>query len=453
VVVLYRGAVLAAGEEPVLSIGLMSGTSVDGSVSAALLRTDGAGVVERLGSLDHVYEPPDGPRPIHHLMKAGELAARRANGDMAVAAQIYPCALRQHVEATFRVGNTEVEGVVTELVRAFHPARRPVELDDLVRRSTLVHADAARALLDALDRSPAAITCVGYHGQTLFHAPLAGVTVQIGDAQLLADRLGIPVVFDLRSADVAAGGHGAPLAPIYHHALAHALRLDRAAILNLGGTANVTVVGPTEEDLVAFDTGPANGLLDRFVLHRAGEPYDADSRHAWAGRVDPDALEALLARGIATTDGRDFLEAPPPKSLDIRDYTYELPEFARLGLEDGCATLNAFAAECVARGVALMTAAGVAVPTEWILCGGGTRNSHLCAQLALRLGDRIGPRLRVQSADQIGWSAMAMEAEAFAYLAVRSIRGRPITFPRTTGARAGGGRLVHPQPPGDRRAP
>jgi anhydro-N-acetylmuramic acid kinase len=199
--------------------------------------------------------------------------------------------------------------------------------------------------------------------------------------------------------------------------------------------------------MLGFDTGPANGLIDRYVKEKLGLALDKDSHIAERGVVSEAAVAALVARSIILKDGRNYLEITPPKSLDIRDYIYTVPEFESLSVEDGCATLNAFTAECVALGAKWMTQAGFDIPTQWILCGGGTYSPHLKAQLIQRLNTRVPQGVNLVSADSVGWSAQGMEAELFAYLAVRCVKNLPITFPGTTGVAhpATGGRIFTPR--------
>ncbi len=422
-----------------IALGLMSGTSIDGSVSAALLETDGELSVQRLFATEHRYEDPAGPRPVHHLTKAAEGAYRKAKGDTPTASALYPEALSEYVSATFGLSDPgDIQAKVKELAVAFFgdDAQLPT-LADIVARSTEVHAAAAKKAIEQSGIARERVHYVGYHGQTLYHDPFINrVTVQVGDPQRLTRELGIPVVFDFRSNDVKNGGQGAPLAPVYHRALLHSHNVPSAAIVNLGGTANLTIVNSSSDELLGFDTGPANGLIDRYVKEKAGLALDADSALALRGKVSEQALSALLAHSIVLADGRNYLDIPPPKSLDIRDYTYDVPELPRLSIEDGCATLNAFTAECVALGLEWPKKIGVELPTTWVLCGGGAKSPHMRAQLAERLALRLGAPVEMKSADDLGWSAEGMEAELFAYLAVRSARGLPITFPGTTGVAA-----------------
>jgi anhydro-N-acetylmuramic acid kinase len=430
------------------SLGMMSGTSIDGYVSAAIIETDGVDTVKRISTTEYCYEVDDGVRAIHHLTKAAELAYRKAKGDHSLAAELFPATLQEYVQVTFSLDESKAGAKLRELVASFGVSGNTVQLSDVIRRSTEVHARAAQQALSESQISTKEIAYIGYHGQTLYHDPFFNrVTVQVGDPQALADELGIPVVFDFRTNDVAQGGQGAPLAPAYHRALVRCAGIDSAAILNLGGTANVTVVSSKTEDMLGFDTGPANGLIDRFVKERVGMALDKDSQLAEKGKVSEVAVRALVGRAILLKDGRNYLEIKPPKSLDIRDYTFALPEFQSLSVEDGCATLNAFTAECVALGTEWIRKAGFEVPSKWVLCGGGAYSPHLRSQLIERLSPRINGTASLVSADDIGWSAQGMEAELFAYLAVRSVRGLPLTFPGTTGVSepTKGGRVFFPR--------
>jgi anhydro-N-acetylmuramic acid kinase len=307
--------------------------------------------------------------------------------------------------------------------------------------------------------------CIGVHGQTVLHERPApgrlGRTVQLLDAPLLARLCGIPVVHDFRSADVSAGGEGAPLAPVYHAALARFSRLPLpAAVLNVGGVANVTFISPADNSfstllidrtandpaalclssddlLVAFDTGPGNGLLDSLVtLHGLGR-CDEGGMLAAAGRVDDGVVDELLSS--------PYFSAPPPKSLDR--YTFTLGATVGLSPADAAATLVAFTARAVAR--AFEHAPGRpgqqdAVQTL-VVCGGGRRNPVLMTALTEVMG--AAPLcVRVVPAESVGWRGDSVEAEAFAFLAARVLRGLPLSFSRTTGVSAPtlGGRVCYP---------
>ena len=271
---------------------------------------------------------------------------------------------------------------------------------------------------------------VGVHGQTVLHEAatpeLPGRTVQLIDALGVAEGLGLPVVYDFRTADVAAGGQGAPLAPIYHAALVRWSGLrGPVAVLNLGGVGNITLIR-TDGSLEAFDTGPANGMLDLLVQARTRKRMDEGGQLARAGSVDAAALQDYLSHPYFSVTG--------PKSLDRFDFALE--DVEHLTLEDAAATLTAFAAEAVALGVSRCGEA----PNQIVVCGGGRHNPALMEAIKARLS------IPVTTAEDHGWRGDSIEAEAFAYLAARSHLGLPISFPGTTGVNSPmtGGKMIHP---------
>ncbi|MGE3150081.1 MAG: anhydro-N-acetylmuramic acid kinase [Pseudorhodoplanes sp.] len=368
-----------------LAIGLMSGTSMDG-VDAAVLETDG----ETVSAFGPVFYRP---------YAEDERAVLRA-------------ALAEAAALTDRTARPGAVGLAEALV-------------------TRAHAEAVEQLLAAHAIPPPTVDVVGFHGQTVLHRPAHRLTVQIGDGEALARRLRMPVVYDLRAADVAAGGQGAPLVPVFHRALVQKAALaSPVAVLNLGGVANVTVIGAGHP--LACDTGPANALLDDFMRARTGAARDEDGQHAARGRVNEDAVRAVLAH--------PFFAAPPPKSLDRNAFHAWMDAHARLdamSIEDGAATLTAISAAAVVAILAHLPER----PKSWIVSGGGARNPTLIRMLAARLAPA-----GVETADALGWNADALEAQAFAYLAVRSLRGLPLTFPTTTGVKTPltGGVVVRP---------
>ncbi len=296
----------------------------------------------------------------------------------------------------------------------------------------LAHHAAATRFLAANGLGWTDIDLIGFHGQTVMHeAPKDGEpgrTRQLGDGALLARLTGRPVAFDFRTADVAAGGQGAPLAPIYHVARAEASGLTPPlAVLNIGGVANITVIDAAGQ-VSAFDTGPGNGLIDQWVERHDLGRFDAEGRLASTGRIDPTALAELMRH--------PYFAAPGPKSLDR--YDFSMDPVVGLSPADGAATLTAFTAETIALALAQtgVSAAGV------IVCGGGRRNPVLLSEIGLRC------RRPIITAERAGWRGDAIEAEAFAYLAARTLKGLPISFPGTTGVGQplGGGVIAEPSP-------
>lgn len=308
----------------------------------------------------------------------------------------------------------------------------PAIFAEAVRAVAEEHLAAGEAFLAAEGLRWSDLDLIGMHGQTVLHERrnrgVPGRTAQLGDAQVMADRTGRPVVFDFRSADMAAGGEGAPLAAAYHVARAAASALEPPlAVLNIGGVANVTLIG-REGPPIAFDTGPGNGMIDLMVQARGLGRMDEGGRLAGAGRVDEDVLAAMLAN--------PYFAAPPPKSLDR--YDFPLAPLNGLSAEDAAATLLAFTAE----GVRLGLEHAADRPAQLIVCGGGRRNPQIMAALAERLPVPVRP------AEALGWRGDAVEAEAFAFLAARTARGLPISWPSTTGVPRPmtGGRIARPGP-------
>jgi anhydro-N-acetylmuramic acid kinase len=281
-------------------------------------------------------------------------------------------------------------------------------VSEVERAMTEAHAAAVERFVG---EHGVAVDLIGFHGHTILHRPEIGRTWQIGDGALLARLTGCDVVCDFRSSDVAAGGEGAPLVPLYHAALAGALTKP-LAILNVGGVANVTWLGEGGA-ILAFDTGPGNAPIDDWALRHRGEAVDRDGALARGGRVDAARLAAFLAH--------PFFVRAPPKSLDRNDFLADAAD--GLSAEDGAATLTAMTAAAVARAGAHCPAP----PRRWLVTGGGRHNPALMAELARRLAAPVEP---VEAA---GWDGDALEAQAFAFLAVRSLAGLPLSLPSTTG--------------------
>ena len=281
----------------------------------------------------------------------------------------------------------------------------------------------------------AGIDLVGFHGQTLAHRPDDRLTHQAGDGAVLAEALDLPVVWDFRTADVTLGGQGAPLAPFFHFACARWIRAEAPiALLNIGGVANLTWVDPSrpvpEADgaLLAFDTGPGNAPLDDFVMRRTGRARDENGQLAASGRVDRAAVDWLLER--------PYFYKVPPKSLDRDDFAGLAEAVAHLSDADGAATLAFAVAASVAQGLAHCPT----VPARVLVTGGGRRNPAIMAMLARATEIEVAP------VEEAGLDGDMLEAQAFAYLAVRVARGWPTSAPGTTGVAApvGGGRLSRP---------
>lgn len=359
------------------AIGLMSGTSLDG-IDVALIETDGAGVV----------------RP-------------RAAGGKA-----YPDDLR------------------SALRHCLNAVERSAALDAVERAVTEVQCKAVETLLDETGLTSAEIDVVGFHGQTITHVPpengANGWTWQLGDGAAMATRLGIPTVHDFRAADMAAGGQGAPFAPLYHRSLAAGHGEFPCAFLNIGGVSNLTYLADADTPPIGFDTGPGNAPVDDLVGRRLKLTMDEGGRLAAKGTADPDALARLMAD--------PYFAKPYPKSLDRN--AFDVAAVEHLATEDAVATLVAFLAESVGCAADLLPSR----PARWFVTGGGRRNPTVMAALATRLG------VPVDGVEATGADGDMLEAQAFAYLAVRHLRGLPTSYPETTGTAEPcvGGRLARP---------
>ncbi len=297
---------------------------------------------------------------------------------------------------------------------------RPGSLTTLEHQLTLLHADAVHDFLERNQISADSVDVIGFHGQTVLHRPQQALTVQLGDGALLADKTGIDVVFDMRAADVAAGGQGAPLVPAYHRALAALPSLDwdrnsPVVFVNVGGISNITYISASGE-LIAFDTGPGNNLIDQWMHAEADVPYDLDGEAASRGVVDIDILKRYLAK--------PYFQKPLPKSLDRSDFEPLTP--GELAVEDGARTLARLTAETINAAIAQLPE----VPSKWVICGGGRKNGVIMQDLHDLATETGGS---VVAAELAGFNGDATEAQAFAYLAVRSLVNLPLTFPGTTG--------------------
>ena len=355
------------------AIGLMSGTSMDG-VDAAIITTDGERQLE----------------PGIHLTLPYERAFRERLRDLIA-------------------GKGDVDTVEEEL--------------------TTYHSRAVTVLLRSAGMKAQEISLIGFHGHTILHNPDDGHTWQIGNGAKLARDTGIDVVHDLRSAEVAAGGQGAPLAPVYHRALINRM-VRPLAVLNIGGVANLTWVGGGDNDLMGFDTGPGNALIDDWIMRHTGEPFDRDGAIAGCGRASPVKLAKLMTH--------PYFEQKPPKSLDRDDFVGAATEILQgLSLEDGAALLTAFTIQSIAQSVTHLPLP----PMQWVVVGGGRHNQAIMGGLRVRMDAEI------ISGDDVGWSGDAVEAQAFGYMAVRSRLGLPISYPGTTGVpQAMSGGVFAPKP-------
>ncbi|PDT84435.1 anhydro-N-acetylmuramic acid kinase [Sinorhizobium sp. BJ1] len=371
------------------AIGLMSGTSMDG-IDVALVETDGDTIVRRGPSAGYAYD-----------------AAFRDR-------------LKQGLDDAKSIRKRD---------------ERPGTLADLERDLSLRHADAVKIFLLENNLLQDTVDVIGFHGQTVLHRPDEALTVQIGDGHLLARETLIDVVYDMRANDMAHGGQGAPLIPAYHAALARDLSESSeieapVAFVNIGGISNITFIG-TGEAIIAYDSGPGNTLIDQWVEAHAGIPYDQGGMIASEGSVLPELAERYLAHPFFSSDKR--------RSLDRNDFAP--PAAADASLEDGARTLAHVTAAAILRSARHLPK----MPGTYIICGGGRLNPIIMRDLA-SLAEAAGGR--VLAAEALGLNGDSMEAEAWAYLAVRSLRGLPLSYPGTTGVTqpvSGGRRAARPK--------
>ncbi len=398
-----------------LALGLMSGTSMDG-IDGALIETDGLFHVKQMGHVSIPYAPH-----VRTLLKAAESFVRQGQKP-ADFETIFQTFLQKSVGLSPEESEKRVQQTKTML------GTSTLTLKDVERLSTDLHREAVEALLRTYQATP---DVIGYHGQTLYHNPLKRISLQMGDGQYLAMATGMKVVNNFRAKDMAAGGQGAPFAPLYHQALAMRDGKLPLAVVNCGGISNITLIKDDDPtSLISFDPGPGNSLIDQFVTLRTSGQWamDMDGQFGAKGQVNESVLEELRQQAVRQ-NGENYLGMPPPKSLDIGDL-HLLPSLENLSLEDGCATLEAFTAEAIVRSLDLTTPP---YPKHWILAGGGWYNPVIKSALITLLQQRLGDDIVIETADEAGWNNRALEAQIFAYLAVRHLKGLPTSYPTMTG--------------------
>lgn len=355
------------------SLGLMSGTSMDG-VDAAIIDTDGV-----------------------NIFKTGKAITIPYNDSL------------------------------KELLRSVLGETDSSQLKEIEHEMTLFHVKVVETLLEKAGLSSKQIDVIGFHGHTVSHNPKEKHTLQIGDGLLLAKKTGIKVVNKFRNTDVEAGGQGAPLVPIYHAALCKDFEKP-VAVLNLGGVGNVTFID-SDGGLLAFDTGMGNALIDDFMMQKTGKAMDIDGKTAASGKADIKTVLQLLSNS--------YFDKKPPKSLDRNDFSHVSELVKNMPIEDGAATLTAFTTQSVRYAFEKHISEK---PMECIVCGGGAKNLEIMRKLKESLP------FPVKTAQAIGWNNDAVEAQAFAFLAVRSLYDLPLTFPKTTGVSTAlcGGKVCQP---------
>ncbi|MCQ2914008.1 MAG: anhydro-N-acetylmuramic acid kinase [Alphaproteobacteria bacterium] len=349
--------------KPLTAIGLMSGSSLDG-VDAALIVSDGI-----------------------DIFKMGKVINRP-----------YDIELRK-----------DLRKAMSEY------AKDPdTDFSELERRLTLFNAEVADELLDISDLYSEDVDLVGFHGQTIFHNASTNKCITLGDGDLLAHEIQIPVINRFRNSDMANGGQGAPIMPSFYDALTHKLPKP-LVILNIGGISTVTWIGDFGQ-LVAFDAGPGNALIDDWVSKKAGSNMDFDGKMASVGTADEKIINAMMRR--------PYFKQNPPKTLDRNEFLTRIMEnLESTSLNDGCATLTAWTAECIKVAEQFYPE----MPKQYIVCGGGAHNPTMMRMIRQKLS------APVVDASNFGWNGDFLEAQGIAFLSVRSLYGLPYSFPTTTG--------------------
>ena len=407
------------------SIGTMSGTSMDG-IDLALIKTDGCFQVEELGHVEVNYTSE-----FHQLLKVAEYLICKHQGDLIKAMEDDFSKIFKEYFSNIMKSSTDkaLEQLEKAVLYLHKDATMSINLSQIIHHSTLLHEIGIRKLMRMTGYN--SIDVIGYHGQTLFHNPAKKITIQVGNSRELANNLNSIIISDFRSADVSLGGQGAPMAPLYHLALAvrdHKLPL---AVVNCGGIANISLILTSNyTELKGYDTGPGNGLIDLFVKQRTNfeEKMDHNGKYGLKGKIHTEILDKLYAKSVLI-NGENYFDLYPPKSLDINNLKL-IPELDNLSIEDGCATLAAFTADSIIKNLNKFTDI---LPKYWVLVGGGWYNPVIKRELKQRIKTKLNSEYKIYLAKDMGWNNKAIEAQIFAYLAVRTLKSMPISIHETTG--------------------
>ena len=351
-------------------IGLMSGTSCDG-IDASIIKSDGENVVHFTGN---------------HFLPYEDRIKSKIRG------------LKEKINLIL-----DLETNITEI-------------DNLEKEITLLHAKIVNSIIEKFKLNKLEIDLIGFHGHTIFHSFKYKKTKQIGDGKLLSQLTGIKVVYNFRENDIKNNGQGAPLVPIFHKLLKTKLKIKIPLVFfNIGGISNLTYLNKDEE-MVSFDSGPGNCLIDRILQLKSEDKvqFDKDGMIAFTGNIDKNILDSYLSD--------PYYELSPPKSLDINDFN--LNPLRDLSLKDSVATLSELTSLTIVNALSFFSSK----PIEIILCGGGRKNKFIF--------DRIKKlsNITISNIDDYKINGDFIESQAFAYLAIRSLFKKPISFPKTTGA-------------------
>lgn len=398
-------------------VGLMSGTSMDG-VDAAIIETDGTdNLLKHIAHNAIEYEPQ-----FRMLLKATEYAIRSSYEESKLdIVKRTNANFERHLRAYLSyLKISDVEKTITDMRDAYG-----LTIEEIIRHSAELHYNAIVTVTQKAGLTVNEIDLIGYHGQTFLHKPEDKISLVLHDGKYIAEKTGVTTITDFRNNDVMLGGQGAPFAPIYHLALAARDNMIPCAVVNCGGIGNITAItSDNPDDLIGFDTGPGNALIDKLVSTKTNgkESMDLDGKYGMRGTPDMQIVKNLYESSIIKND-QNYFDMKPPKALDIGEI--KLPsKIESLSLEDACATLAYFTADSIISSQKWLSQK----PKTWILAGGGWKNPTTLKFFK----ELAGPDCSVKTATEAGWNADSMEAELIAYIAVLSMHQKPISFPGTT---------------------
>jgi anhydro-N-acetylmuramic acid kinase len=398
-------------------VGLMSGTSMDG-IDAAIIETDGTpNLLKHIAHSAIEYDPT-----FRTLLKATEYAIRTSYEESKLdIVKRTNANFEKHLRAYLAdLKVPDVEKTIANIRNTYG-----LTIEEIVRHSAELHYNAILALTQRAGLTMNEIDLIGYHGQTFLHKPENKISLVLHDGKYIAEKTGVTTITDFRTQDVMMGGQGAPFAPIYHLALAARDNMIPCAVVNCGGIGNITAItSDNPDDLIGFDTGPGNALIDKIVRTKTNgkESMDLDGKYGMRGTPDMQIVKKLYASSIIK-NGQNYFDMKPPKALDIGEIKL-LAELERLPLEDACATLAYFTADSIISSQKWLSQK----PKTWILAGGGWKNPTILKFFK----ELAGPDCRVKTATEAGWNSDSMEAELIAYLAILSLHQKPLSFPSTT---------------------
>lgn len=398
------------------AIGLMTGSSMDG-VDGALIETDGLFYSRHINGESIDYSPE-----LKVLLRISEYSVQQEKGDLNLASLNFKKHMLKFLpEIKNSISMNELENYLSD----------DVTLENVKNHLTILHAEIVENLLKKSDIK--SVDIIGFHGQNLYHNPANGITIQMSDGNLMSSITKTTVVTNFRSNDILHGGQGAPLAPMYHRVLASMKNILPIAFVNCGGISNISFInGLGDDDFIGFDTGAGNVLIDKYIRYKTSgkEFMDLDGKYGSKGSVDHSILSILYSNSIKHHSG-NFFVSHPPKSLDYSNFIL-IPEILDMKIEDACATLEYFTADSILNSFDFLDNRSLKAV---VLCGGGWNNPVIKKFFIEGAAKKLSPKIGIVTSDELGWKSKYIEAEIFAYLAVRSKLNLPTSLPTITGAR------------------